>query len=71
MHLFMEAGKQGNLEEVHVTTLVNMDHYIYESCEMVFLATMHLYLSDEEIVSLEKAVDVDEEIYESFSTDKK
>ncbi len=69
MHLFLEVSKQGNLEEVHITTLVNVDHYIYEASEMVFIATMHLYLSDDEITSLEKSVDVDEEIYESFSVD--
>jgi len=36
---------------------------------MLFIATTHLYLSDEKINALEQLVDVDEEIYESFTTD--
>lgn len=68
MHLFLELGNTWALEDVHVTTLINVDHYMYEACEMIFIATMHTYLSDEEVTHLEMTVDVDEEIYESFST---
>lgn len=37
---------------------------------MLFIATAHLYLPEDQIDLLEQVVDVDEEIYESFSTNQ-
>lgn len=35
---------------------------------MLFIAATHLYLSEDKVNQLEQVVDVDEEIYESFTT---
>lgn len=67
--LFISFNNGKGSEEFHLTSLINIDHYIYETLEMLFIATAHIYLPEGEVEKLEKTVDVDEEIYESFTTD--
>ena len=60
---------QGQLKEVGITTLINVDHYFFEANEKLALAFANTYLTNGQVESFETTQEIDEEIYESFSTD--
>lgn len=63
------SASAGKLKEVGITTLVNVDHYFFEANEKLALWYANAYLTPEKIEAFEATQDIDEEIYESFSTD--
>lgn len=56
-------------KEISITTFVNLDHYFFEANEMIALAFANTYLSHEQTEDFETTQEINEEIYESFSTD--
>jgi phosphate:Na+ symporter len=63
------AANEGRLKEIGMTTMVNIDHYFYEANEKLLLAYANAYLLNGEVDSFETTQEIDQEIYESFSTD--
>jgi hypothetical protein len=59
----------GQLKEVWITTLINVDHYFFEANEKLALGFANTYLNNGQVESFETTQDIDEEIYESFTTD--
>jgi len=51
---------------VHLTTLINLDHYIYETADMLLMAVAYTYLGSQDLEALEKISNVSDEIYEEF-----
>lgn len=59
----------GQMEDVSLATLINIDHYVYEANEMISLAYANTYLNRHDAENFETTQDIEEEIYESFTTD--
>gem|GEM_PF-3713826 len=59
----------GEMEDISLATLVNVDHYIYEADEMITLAFANTFLSHQQAENFETTQGIEEEIYESFTTD--
>lgn len=57
------------LKEIGITTLINVDHYFYEANEKIALWFANTYLSNWQTEDFERTQDINEEIYESFTTD--
>jgi len=51
---------------VHLTTLINLDHYIYETADMLLMAVAYTYLGSQDLEAFEKISNVSDEIYEEF-----
>lgn len=66
MEWITNLSKQDSFEEIHVTTLINLYHYIYETADMLLLAIAYTYLPEKDITAFEKINDVPDEIYEAF-----
>lgn len=59
----------GELKEISMTTLINVDHYFFEANEKLTLWFANTYLPSNKIEAFETTQDIDEEIYEAFTTD--
>lgn len=57
------------LKEVSITTLINVDHYFFEANEKIALSFANTYLTNGQVENFETTQNIDEEIYESFTTD--
>lgn len=56
-------------KEIWITTLVNVDHYFFEANEKIALWFANAYLTHEQTENFETTQNINEEIYESFTTD--
>jgi phosphate:Na+ symporter len=63
------AATQGKLKEIGMATMINVDHYFYEANEKLALAFANAYLLNGEVDTFETTQGIDQEIYESFTTD--
>lgn len=64
--LISTLSKQGKFEDMHLTTLINLDHYVYETADMLMIAIAYTYLEKQDLEAFEKISDVPDQVYEDF-----